>query len=126
MDNALVRALVEAFSSALAPVVDGLRKLLPSDVTTGATRAFPVTNAVERIAPKNPKRIAVLIQNASASTIEFGYTRGLQFGQGIQLLAGNSFSDNVHPYTGEYFAIAGVAGPLDVRVSDVSSGEREQ
>lgn len=107
----LANAIVDAIRTAV-----GLPR---GDRVDAITRKVPVGNARVPIAGVNPNRSKLVVMNNDASAIEIG-GRDLIYGQGIQIVAGATYIDDVNPFLGEWFAIANVAGPLDIRVRDES------
>lgn len=77
-------------------------------------RRVNVTNAAAvKLAGDDPQRQQLIILNNSASPIEVG-ARDVQFGSGLPIASGAE--RGLGDFPGEVWAIANVAGPLDVRV----------
>lgn len=108
---------VEAFVDAVLKVLG--RSQGTRDRATGYS--VKVDNVQARaIVGANYDRTKLVIQNESASDIEIGDVK-VRFGEGIKIRAdGGAYIDDVAPFLGEWYAIANVAGPLDVRVRDES------
>ena len=88
-----------------------------SGVSESREFAVAVTNVRRQLVGKNPQREQLVIRNESASGIEIG-SENVTFGQGLSIASGAERA--LGDFPGEVYAVAGVAGPLDVRVREES------
>ena len=88
-------------------------------VSPATSRTVPVTNAPTPLASANQSRRQITLQNQGGSPVTLGHAQGVQFGQGIQLNAGATASDDAASvFTGEWWAVANVAGPINIGIDD--------
>jgi len=85
--------------------------------TTSRTFPLAVTTKVEQLCAENPDRLGLLVYNNGSATVYILSAQNLKTTDGIPVLAGASFYDDVS--TNEYYIVA-ASGTQDVRVLVVS------
>lgn len=113
-------SIPERMLRALEAMVILLSRIVPSPAARTSARSYtvPVANEPIRLAAA-AKRSQITMQNQGANPVTLGHGADVRYGQGIILDAGLVTSDDSQQvFQGEWWAVAAVAGPVNIGVDD--------
>lgn len=110
-------AALEAIAAGTAAQISNAGQGIPQ----ANVRVIPVSNDKPyKLAGANRRRTQLTMQNLDAAQeVTLGHDQSIAFGKGLRHTAGFIFSDDgAGVFKGEWWAIANVAGPVNIAVDD--------